>query len=52
MANKMSLANKYRPQSFDDVCEQDSIKVVLENQIRKNFDFYATPIKLEFRKRD
>lgn len=24
----------------------------LENQIRKNFDFYATPIKLEFRKRD
>lgn len=36
MANKMSLANKYRPQSFDDVCEQDSIKVVLENQIRNN----------------
>lgn len=24
----------------------------LENQIRKNFDFFATPIKLEFRKRD
>lgn len=24
----------------------------LENQLRKNFDFYATPIKLEFRKRD
>lgn len=24
----------------------------LENQIRKNFDFYATPIKLEFRRRD
>ena len=23
----------------------------LENQIRKNFDFFATPIKLEFRKR-
>lgn len=36
MANKMSLANKYRPQSFDDVCEQDSIKVVLENQIKNN----------------
>ena len=24
----------------------------LENQIRKNFDFFSTPIKLEFRKRD
>ncbi len=24
----------------------------LENQIRKNFDFFGTPIKLEFRKRD
>ncbi len=24
----------------------------LENQIRKNFDFFATPIKIEFRKRD
>ncbi len=24
----------------------------LENQIRKNFDFYGTPIKFEFRKRD
>lgn len=24
----------------------------LENQIRKNFDFFATPVKLEFRKRD
>ena len=29
-----------------------SYKRYLENQIRKNFDFYATPIKLEFRKRD
>ena len=32
----MSLANKYRPQTFDDVSEQDSIKVVLENQIKNN----------------
>lgn len=24
----------------------------LENQIRKNFDFFGTPIKFEFRKRD
>jgi GTP-binding protein len=24
----------------------------LENQIRKNFDFFATPIKIEMRKRD
>ena len=36
VANKMSLANKYRPQTFDDVCEQDSIKIVLENQIKNN----------------
>ncbi len=29
-----------------------SYKRYLENQIRKNFDFFATPIKLEFRRRD
>ncbi len=29
-----------------------SYKRYLENQIRKNFDFSATPIKLEFRRRD
>lgn len=32
----MSLANKYRPQTFDDVIEQDSIKTVLLNQIKTN----------------
>ena len=34
MANKVSLANKYRPQTFSDVSEQEHIKVVLENQIK------------------
>ena len=29
-----------------------SYKRYLENQLRKNFDFYGTPIKLEFKKRD
>ena len=36
MANKLSLANKYRPQTFDDIVEQDSIKVVIQNQIATN----------------
>lgn len=34
MAYKLSLANKYRPQTFDDVSEQESVRVILENQIR------------------
>ena len=34
MANKLSLANKYRPKEFSDVSEQDSIRVILENQIK------------------
>ena len=29
-----------------------SYKRYLENQIRKNFDFFGTPIKFEFKKRD
>ena len=33
MANKISLANKYRPVSFEDVVEQDAIKTILVNQI-------------------
>lgn len=36
MANKISLANKYRPKTFDDVSEQGEIKVILENQIKTN----------------
>lgn len=36
MANKLSLANKYRPQGFDDVVEQDSIKTILLNQMQTN----------------
>lgn len=34
MANKLSLANKYRPKEFSDVSEQTSIRVILENQIK------------------
>lgn len=33
VVNKDQLYNKYRPQSFDDVVEQDSIKKILKNQI-------------------
>lgn len=33
---KLSLANKYRPQTFSEVSEQDSVRIVLENQIRTN----------------
>ena len=29
----MSLATKYRPKTFDDVCEQDSVKVILKQQL-------------------
>lgn len=29
-----NLASKYRPQTFDDVSEQASIKIILENQIK------------------
>ena len=34
MAKKLSLANKYRPLTFDDVSEQESVRVILENQIK------------------
>ena len=33
---KVSLANKYRPKTFDDVVEQDSIKTILLNQMKNN----------------
>lgn len=36
MANKLSLANKYRPHGFDDVVEQESIKTILLNQMQTN----------------
>ena len=36
MAKKLSLANKYRPRTFDDVSEQDSVRIILENQIKTN----------------
>lgn len=31
-----ALATKYRPKSFDEVVEQDSIKVILQNQLKNN----------------
>lgn len=34
--NTLTLAGKYRPQCFEDIVEQDSIKVILENQIKTN----------------
>lgn len=33
---KLSLANKYRPKTFSEVSEQESVRIVLENQIRTN----------------
>ena len=36
MANKVSLANKYRPTGFDSLVEQDAIKTILQNQIKNN----------------
>ena len=34
--SKISLANLYRPKSFDDVVEQQYIKEILKNQIVTN----------------
>ena len=34
--NTLTLAGKYRPQCFEDIVEQDSIKAILENQIKTN----------------
>lgn len=36
MERKLSLANKYRPKTFDSVSEQESVRIVLENQIKTN----------------
>lgn len=36
MSSTMSLAVKYRPTMFDDVVEQESIKVILEQQLKSN----------------
>lgn len=33
---KISLAVKYRPQTFDDVTEQDSTKIILTQQLKSN----------------
>ena len=32
----MTLANKYRPKTFEDVSEQGAIKTIIENQIEHN----------------
>lgn len=34
--NYMTLANKYRPKEFEDVCDQEVCTTVLTNQIKKN----------------
>ena len=36
MSNVLTLANKYRPTTFDEIVEQDSIKTILRNQIKSN----------------
>lgn len=36
MSNAITLANKYRPTTFDEIVEQDSIKTILRNQIKSN----------------
>ena len=36
MAKKLSLANKYRPQNWSEVVEQDVVKVILNNQIKND----------------
>ena len=36
MSNTITLASKYRPKSFEDIVEQDSIKAILQNQIKTN----------------
>lgn len=32
----MTLASKYRPMVFEDIVEQDSIKTILQNQIKND----------------
>lgn len=34
MLNNQTLATKYRPSTFEDVCEQSSTKTILQNQLR------------------
>ena len=34
--SKIALALKYRPKTFDDVIEQDAIKLTLRHQIETN----------------
>ena len=34
--SKESLANKYRPKTWEDLVEQDELKVIIENQIKTN----------------
>ena len=34
--NSISLAVKYRPQNWEDLTEQEYIKIILENQIETN----------------
>lgn len=34
MGKVVNLASKYRPRTFEDVSEQDSVRIILENQIK------------------
>lgn len=36
MSRSLTLSTKYRPRNFDEVSEQTSIKIILENQIKNN----------------
>lgn len=36
MSNAITLASKYRPHTFEDIVEQDSIKTILKNQIKSD----------------
>lgn len=36
MSNAVTLASKYRPKQFSDIVEQDSIKTILQNQIKSD----------------
>ncbi len=34
--NKIALAVKYRPKNWNDVCEQNSVRVILQQQLETN----------------
>ena len=34
--SELTLATKYRPRTFEDLTEQDEIKVIIQNQLKNN----------------